>query len=110
MVKRYLSFNEIPIGETPGTWYILGRVNTTVNELRMCAKDAGLYFSNNKSNKSFDDKQWKAIKAWTTLSNDKTISRDQAENMYRFIRDLKEIVFRQPKFWMGQPNSKQYTF
>ena len=109
-VKRYLSFNEIPVGETPGTWYILGRVNSTVNELRMCAKEAGLYFSNNKGNKSFDDKQWNAIKAWTAISNSKSITRDHAENMYRYIRDLKEITFRQPKFWMREPNTQTYTF
>ncbi|MAL09355.1 MAG: hypothetical protein CMF74_06800, partial [Maricaulis sp.] len=110
MVKRYLSFNEIPIGETPGTWYILGRVNNTVNELRMCAKDAGLYFANNKGNKSFDMKQWQAIKSWTTLSKGKSILRDDAENMYKYIRDLKDIAFRQPKFWMDEPTTQEYTF
>ena len=110
MVKRYLSFNEIPIGETPGTWYILGRVNSTVNELRMCAKDAGLYFANNKGNKSFDMKQLQAIKSWTTLSKGKSILRDDAENMYKYIRDLKDIAFRQPKFWMDEPTTQEYTF
>jgi len=109
-VKRYLSFNEVPIGDTPGTWYILGRVNTTVNELRMCAKDAGLYFSNNKGNKSFDKKQWGAIKAWTTISLGKKINKVQAENMYTFIRDLKDIAFRQPKFWMKEPSTQKYDF
>lgn len=71
IVKRYLNFNEIPIGEIPGTWYILGRVNTVVNELRGFAKNSGLYYSDNKGNKSFDKRQWNAIKTWTKLSNKK---------------------------------------
>ena len=72
-VKRYLNFNEIPIGTLPGTWYILGRVNTTVNELRMCAKDAGLYYGDNKGTRSFDSAQWSAIKAWTKITKGKSL-------------------------------------
>ena len=40
----------------------------TVNELRMLAKDAGLYYKDNKDNKCFDEKQWEAIKAWTAIN------------------------------------------
>ena len=43
-VKSYRNFTEIPFAELKGSWFILGRVNSTVNELRMLAKDAGLYF------------------------------------------------------------------
>ena len=31
-VKRYLNFREIPL-HLEGTWYILGRVNSTVNDI-----------------------------------------------------------------------------
>jgi len=44
---------------------MLGRIHTTVNELKALAKDAGIYFSDNHGRKSFDQDQWLAIKAWT---------------------------------------------
>ena len=43
-VKSYLSFKEIPFENLKEDWYILGRITETVNELRMLAKDAGLYY------------------------------------------------------------------
>ena len=110
LVKRYLNFNEIPIKELKGTWYILGRVHTTVNELKAQAKHLGLYYADNKGNKSFDVKQWKAIKAWTTLTKDKEISRDQAENMYKFLRDLEGYDFRTAKFWQNIPDTQMCSF
>ena len=39
--------------------------------LRMLAKDAGLYYKDNRDNKCFDEKQWEAIKAWTAITKDK---------------------------------------
>jgi len=109
-VKRYLSFQEVPITELKGTWYILGRVNTTVNELRMCAKESGLYFSNNSGTKSFDKKQWIAIKAWTRLSNQKPLNRESAETMYQYLRDIKDPDYRTQKFWLKMPNADIYDF
>ena len=64
----------------------------------MCAKDVGLYFSDNKGNKSFDVKQWEAIKSWTKISNNKKISRNSAENMYKYLRELKDFNFRTQSF------------
>jgi superfamily I DNA/RNA helicase len=107
-VSRYLKFNEVPFHKLKGTWYILGRVRSTVNELRMAAKDVGLYFSDNKGTKSFDSKQWEAIKAWTMLANNKKISRDYAENMYKYIRELKDYDFRTPKFWQTIPETQMF--
>jgi|TARA_R110000787_G_scaffold133719_1_gene246148 superfamily I DNA/RNA helicase len=109
-VKRYLNFNEIPIGELPGTWYVLGRVNETVNELRMRAKDSGLYYADNRGNKSFDIKQWRAIKSWTVLSNGKKILKKEAENMYRYIRELEQPKFRTPKFWSKTADYEELSF
>ena len=108
-VKRYLNFREIDFNQQ-GTWYILGRVNRVVNELRMAAKEAGLYFGDNKGNKSFDRKQWQAIKAWTAISNGKTINKSDAEMMYRYIRDIEKDAFRTENFWIGEPDFKTYTF
>ena len=110
IVKRYLNFNEIPIGEIPGTWYILGRVNTVVNELRGFAKNSGLYYSDNKGNKSFDKRQWKAIKTWTKVSNKKTITNKEAEHMFKYIRELKGPEFRTQKFWMKTDNFTELFF
>jgi superfamily I DNA/RNA helicase len=108
-VKRYLNFREIDFNQQ-GTWYILGRVNRVVNELRMAAKEAGLYFGDNKGNKSFDRKQWQAIKAWTAISNGKTINKSDAEMMYRYIRDIEKDAFRTETFWIGEPDFKTYNF
>ena len=109
-VKRYLNFNEIPIGTLPGTWYILGRVNTTVNELRMCAKDAGLYYGDNKGTRSFDSAQWSAIKAWTKITKGKSLDKRAAETMFKFIRELKDLSFRRDKFWSSLPDYQEYDF
>ena len=109
-VKRYLNFAEIPIGDLPGTWYILGRVNTTVNELRLSAKEAGLYFADNRGNKSFDVKQWRAIKAWTAISKGKDISKQNAEVMMRYIREVKDHSYRRTGFWIDLPDTQTYDF
>ena len=108
-VKRYLNFKEIDFNQE-GTWYILGRVNRVVNELRMSAKEAGLYFGDNKGNKSFDRKQWTAIKAWTAISNGKIINKSEAETMYKYIRDIEKDAFRTEKFWISEPDFKTYNF
>tara|TARA_R100001015_G_C4634496_1_gene201108 strand:- start:6 stop:1631 length:1626 start_codon:yes stop_codon:yes gene_type:complete len=109
-VKRYLNFAEIPIGELPGTWYLLGRINTTVNELRSCAKDAGLYYGDNKGNKSYDTKQWRAIKSWTKLSKGGKIGKHDAEIMMRYIREIKDNSYRRTGFWIDLPDTQQYDF
>ena len=108
-VKRYLHFREVPLN-LDGTWYILGRVNSVVNELRMMAKDMGLYFSDNRGNKSFDNKQWEAIKSWTKISNGKKITKHEAENMMKYIRELKDNSFRSIKFWVSLSDTQEYDF
>tara|TARA_A100001015_G_scaffold242361_1_gene276890 strand:+ start:2053 stop:3678 length:1626 start_codon:yes stop_codon:yes gene_type:complete len=110
VVKRYLSFREVPVGDLPGTWYILGRVNNTVNELRIAAKDAGLYYGDNRGNKSFDQKQWQAIKSWTKISKGKRISKKETENMFKYIRELKDLSYRRDKFWLSLPDYQEYNF
>ena len=109
-VKRYLNFKEIPFSKLEGTWYILGRINSTVNELRMVAKDAGLYYSDNENNKCFDPSQWDAIKAWTKIANGKKIDKRQAEKMYKYIRELKSPDYRASNFWINEPDFKEYNF
>jgi superfamily I DNA/RNA helicase len=109
-VKRYLNFKEIPFEKEQGTWFILGRVNTWVNELRMLAKDSGLYFKDNKDNKCFDIHQWDAIKSWTKLSNGKKINKPQAQNLYKFINNLATSNFRGDRFWMSEPDFRDYNF
>jgi superfamily I DNA/RNA helicase len=109
-VKSYQQFSKIPFNEEQGTWFILGRINTTVNELRMLAKDAGLYFKDNHGNKCFDEKQWKAIKAWTKINNDKKLNKLEAQNLYRYIRELTEADYRTEKFWSAEPDFKEYGF
>ena len=70
----------------------------------------GLYFSDNQGNKSFDSKQWEAIKTWTSVSKGNSISKEQAENMYKYIRELKHFDFRTNKFWKEIPSTQFFTF
>ena len=109
-VKRYLSFREVPFNELNGTWYVLGRIHTTVNELRASAKDAGLYYKDNKGNKSFDERQWEAIKAWTALNNGRKIGKKAAENLYKYIREIKDSDYRTQKFWLNIPDYQEFDF
>ena len=51
-----------------------------------------------------------AIKTWTILTKDKDITKDQAENMYKYIRELKHFDFRTSKFWIDIPASQTFTF
>ena len=76
----------------------------------MLAKDAGLYFKDNKDTKCFDEKQWLAIKSWTAISNDKKIDKRSARNMYQFIRQLVKPEYRFDKFWMKEPDFREYNF
>jgi superfamily I DNA/RNA helicase len=109
-VKAYLSFKEIPFETFNEDWYILGRINETVNELRMLAKDAGLYYKDNKGTKCFDQKQWEAIKAWTTITKDKSIDKKAARNLYKYIRELEDPAYRLDKFWREEPDFREYNF
>jgi superfamily I DNA/RNA helicase len=109
-VHRYISFGDVDFNKYKGSWYILGRIRTTVNELRMMAKDKGLYFMDNKGNKSFTANKWKAIRSWTKLSNNKTISKEEAINMYKYIRSLSNDLYRKKEFWDQQENHKEYSF
>ena len=76
----------------------------------MLAKDAGLYFKDNHDNKCFDEKQWEAIKAWTKLSNNKSINKKASQNLYRFIREVSDSDYRTDKFWSKEPDYRDYTF
>ena len=86
-------------------------MHNTVNELRMLAKDAGLYFKDNHDNKCFDEKQWEAIKAWTAITkNNKSINKKASQNLYRFIREVSDSDYRTDKFWSKEPDYRDYTF
>ena len=110
LVKRYLSFKEIPFEKEKGKWFLLGRIHTSVNELKALAKDAGIYFSDNKGQKSFDQNQWLAIKSWTAISNGREIMKKEAEAMFKYIREVTDSDYRTTKFWSREPDYKRYNF
>jgi hypothetical protein len=93
-----------------GKWFMLGRIHTTVNELKALAKDAGIYFSDNHGRKSFDQDQWLAIKAWTAISNGREIMKKEAESMYKYIREVSDPDYRTPKFGVKNQIIKDITF
>ena len=68
---------------------------------------AGIFFADNKGQKSFDQNQWLAIKAWTAISNGREIMKKEAEVMYKFIREVTDSDYRTPKFWSREPDYKR---
>ena len=69
-----------------------------------------MYYADNKGNKSFDIKQWNAIKSWTKISNGKGVNKMEAENMYKYVRALKDLEYRTTRFWLGCVDTKSYDF
>jgi superfamily I DNA/RNA helicase len=76
----------------------------------MSAKDAGLYYADNKGTRSFDSSQWAAIRAWTQVSKGKKIDKKRAETMFKYIRQLKDLSYRRDKFWSDLPDYQEYDF
>jgi superfamily I DNA/RNA helicase len=108
-IKRYLSFKEIDFTKYHGSWFFLARVNKVVNQLRMMAKQEGLYFSDNKGNKSFNENEWLAIRAWTALTKGKSIQKKEVQAVYKYIRELKDASFREDHFWKDQSEYTEYN-
>jgi hypothetical protein len=75
----------------------------------MMAKKQGLYFSDNKGNKSFNANEWLAIRAWTALTKGKAIQKKEAQMVYKYIRELKDPSFREDMFWKDQSEYTKYT-
>ena len=109
-VKAYRSFFDIDFDEYKGSWYLLGRISATVNELRMMAKNKGLYFMDNKGNKSFTNNKWKAIKTWKRLCNGEKINKEEAQNFYKYTRYLAKELYRKKEFWDEQDKFNEYSF
>jgi len=109
-VKAYRSFFDIDFDDYKGSWYLLGRISATVNELRMMAKNKGLYFMDNKGNKSFTNNKWKAIKTWKRLCNKEKINKEEAQNFYKYTRYLAKELYRKKEFWDEQDKFNEYSF
>ena len=109
-VKAYRSFFDVNFDEYKGSWYLLGRISATVNELRMMAKNKGLYFMDNKGNKSFTNNKWKAIKTWKRLCNGEKINKEEAQNFYKYTRYLAKELYRKKEFWDEQDKFNEYSF
>lgn len=109
-VKAYRSFFDVDFDEYKGSWYLLGRISATVNELRMMAKNKGLYFMDNKGNKSFTNNKWKAIKTWKRLCNGEKINKEEAQNFYKYTRYLAKELYRKKEFWDEQDKFNEYSF
>ena len=109
-VQAYRSFYDINFEDYKGTWYLLGRISTTVNELRMMAKNKGFYFMDNKGNKSFTNNKWKAIRTWKKLCDGEKINKEEAQNFYKYTRYISKDLYRTKEFWDEQDKFNQYTF
>jgi len=109
-VNGYRAFNDVKFDKYKGSWYLLGRISTTVNELRMMAKTKGLYFMDNKGNKSFTNNKWKAIKTWKTLCNGEKIGKEEAQNFYKYTRYIAKDLYRKKEFWDEQDKFNLYSF
>jgi superfamily I DNA/RNA helicase len=109
-VQGYRAFNDVKFDKYSGSWYLLGRISTTVNELRMMAKTKGLYFMDNKGNKSFTNNKWKAIKTWKKLCNAEKINKEEAQNFYKYTRYIAKDLYRKKEFWDEQDRFNLYSF
>jgi len=109
-VQGYRAFNDVKFDKYSGSWYLLGRISITVNELRMMAKTKGLYFMDNKGNKSFTNNKWKAIKTWKKLCNAEKINREEAQNFYKYTRYVAKDLYRKKEFWDEQDKFNLYSF
>ena len=86
-INTYNRLKDIPFSEH-GSWIMLGRTNEIVDELRMKAREMGLFFQDSKGRKSFDLNKWKAIQIWLRLMKGESIDREEVQIIYTYINEI----------------------
>jgi len=86
-INTYNRLKDIPFSEH-GSWIMLGRTNEIVDELRMQAREMGIFFQDSKGRKSFDLNKWRAIQTWNRLMNNESIDREEVQIIYTYINEI----------------------
>jgi superfamily I DNA/RNA helicase len=81
-IYRWNGLKKIP-WELEGDWMVLARINDVKRELQQEARDLGLYYQDQKNNKSFDPNQYYAIQHWEKICNGGSISREEAVRKFK---------------------------
>ena len=86
-VYRWNGLKKVP-WDMDGSWMVLARINDVKKELQQEARNLGLYYQDQKNNKSFDPNQFAAINYWEKVCDGGSITREEATTMYEFLLNI----------------------
>ena len=86
-IQRWNGLKKVP-WDLDGSWMVLARINDVKRELQEEAKNLGLYYQDQKNNKSFDPNQFMAIQLWEKVCEGGSISREEACTMYEYLLNI----------------------
>ena len=86
-VYRWGGLKKVP-WDMDGSWMVLARINDVKRELQQEARNLGLYYQDQKNNKSFDPNQFSAINYWEKICEGGSITREEAVTMYEFLLNI----------------------
>src|SRR6056300_810464 len=86
-VYRWNGLKKVP-WTMEGSWMVLARINDVKRELQQEARNLGLYYQDQKNNKSFDPNQFSAINYWEKICEGGSITREEAVTMYEFLLNI----------------------
>ena len=86
-IYRWGGLKKVP-WNLEGDWMVLARINDVKKELQAEAKNLGLYYQDQKNNKSFDPNQFAAIEHWKKICDGGSITREEACTMYEYLLNI----------------------
>jgi len=86
-IYRWNGLKKVP-WDLEGDWMVLARINDVKKELQQEARDLGLYYQDQKNNKSFDPNQYYAIQHWEKICEGGSITREEACTMYEYLLNI----------------------
>jgi len=86
-IYRWNGLKKVP-WTMEGSWMVLARINDVKRELQQEARNLGLYYQDQKNNKSFDPNQFSAINYWEKICEGGSITREEAVTMYEFLLNI----------------------
>jgi len=109
-VYRWGGLKKVP-WDMDGTWMVLARINDVKRELQQEARNLGLYYQDQKNNKSFDPNQFSAINYWEKICEGGSINREEAVTMYEYLLNI-DHGYRsaESKKWSFAHPNQVFTF
>jgi superfamily I DNA/RNA helicase len=109
-IQRWNGLKKVP-WDLDGSWMVLARINDVKRELQQEAKNLGLYYQDQKNNKSFDPNQFMAIQLWEKICEGGSISREEACIMYEYLLNIDHGYRSQDsKKWSFAHPNQVFTF